>query len=100
MKKNDTIKPPAIEVEPESLLREELQLLAEKKARSQTALLIAQKALAESQSFDLDYRNTILQLFLKYKMSMDDRLDEQTGQIMRASDENDAIKDLTSKEGL
>jgi len=69
----------------EFISREDALILAEKRSRSQTALLIAQKALAESQSFDLDYRNYILNIFIKNKMSLEDSFDEETGEIRRVN---------------
>lgn len=69
--------------EKEYVSKEDLQILLDKRSRSQTALLLAQKALAESQSFELDYKNFVLQLFLKNKMSVEDRFDEETGEIIR-----------------
>lgn len=68
----------------EFISKEDMSVLLDKKTRGQTALLLAQKALAESQSFDLDYRNHILHIFLKNKMSLEDSFDEETGEIRRS----------------
>lgn len=68
----------------EAISEQELIQIHQKRDRCEMALLKAQKALAESQSFDLDYKNYILELFIKNKMSFEDKIDEQTGKILRA----------------
>lgn len=65
--------------------KEDLLKIFEKRERTEIALLRAQKALAESQSFDLDYKNFILELFIKHRMSFEDRFDEETGKIIRSN---------------
>lgn len=66
----------------ESLLQEDKQVLEIAKLQKKLAEKEAQKALAENNSADLQYRYLILQLYMKYGMTALDALDEQ-GNIHR-----------------
>lgn len=74
--------PPPVPPTQESLHPEDKQVLEIAKLQKKLAEKEAQKALAENNSADLQYRYLILQLYMKYGMTALDALDEQ-GNIHR-----------------
>lgn len=60
----------------ENILKEDLNALALAKAVAQAKVLDGQKS-------ELEYRNYVLSLFLKYKLSLEDSFDETSGEIKR-----------------
>lgn len=69
--------------EKEMISREDLNDLASAKAVVQTKLLLAQKAIAESQASELEWRNKVLQIFVKHGLKLTDSIDETTGEVTR-----------------
>lgn len=82
----------------EKILPEDLTVLSAYKATSQTKLLEAQKAIADSKAADLEYRNQILRLFVKYKMQLDDGFDDSTGVITRIQETHEEEPKIEIKE--
>lgn len=67
----------------EKISSDDLNVLINYKTQSETKLLLAQKVLAESKAADLEYKNQILRIFVKYALSLDDGFDDSTGVITR-----------------
>jgi hypothetical protein len=71
---------------------ERLQLeLADSKRKEMTAN--AEKALAQNELSDAQYKNVVLQLFLKYKLGTEDHITKE-GEIMRKPTEDHASKEV------
>jgi hypothetical protein len=68
---------------PESIINEDKAFLELAKMKRQLALKEAEKALAQNESAGFAYQSALLQLYVKYGLSMEDSLDEQTGIITR-----------------
>lgn len=69
----------------ESISEEEKKLIAEIYNKRQLALAQAEAALAKNQATELEYRNLILSLFMKYQLNpAKDSIDEN-GRIVRGS---------------
>lgn len=85
---NVTVVPPVPPAPPpppppqETLLPEDKQVLEKAKLQRQLAVKEAEKALAENNAAELQYKYLILQLYMKYGMTALDALDEQ-GNIHR-----------------
>lgn len=79
--------PPAPAPVQECLLPEDKQLLEMSKLQRKVALKEAEKALAENNAAELQYKYLILQLYMKYGMTALDALDEQ-GNIHRNYQQN------------
>lgn len=67
----------------EKISKEDLDLLAAHRSICQNKLLEAQKVIAENKAAELEYKNQILRLFVKYSMKLDDGFDDMTGVITR-----------------
>lgn len=66
----------------EKLQETDRLLLELAKANRKTALAIAEKAIAQNETSEVQYRYTILQLYMKYGLGEQDAINEQ-GEILR-----------------
>jgi hypothetical protein len=79
---NENKMPDLPSVSKEKLQETDRLLLELAKAGRKTALANAEKALAQNETAELQYRYTILQLYMKYGLSEQDAINEQ-GEILR-----------------
>lgn len=49
----------------------------------------AEKAILESRLSELEYKNTVLNIYVKYGLSLKDSIDESTGKILRNSSQEE-----------
>ena len=72
----DSKQEPALE-EPksESVSEEDMAKISVTKQKGLDALLVAEKAASEAKIADLEYRTTIQHIFIKYSLSVRDRID-------------------------
>lgn len=67
----------------ETITDEEKKMIADLAARRQLSFAQAQAAIAKNQTVDLEHKNLVLQLFMKYKLNPEtDSIDEK-GQLVR-----------------
>lgn len=57
------------------------------KIKRQNAILNAQKAMAQSETAELAFKYTVLQVYMKYGLDSNDTIDDNTGQISRMVEE-------------
>jgi len=62
------------------------------KAKKQNAILNAQKAIAQNETADIAFKYTVLQVYMKYGLSSDDSIDDNTGMIHKIVEENTVEK--------
>lgn len=79
----EDVKPESVTAVQEKLDNSDIQALEIAKLNRKVALKEAEKALAENKSAELAYHYLVLQMYLKYGLSVNDSLDEQ-GNIKRA----------------
>ena len=72
-----------------SIEENDLQVITTAKQRAISAAQQAEKVVAEAKVAELEYRNVVQQVFLKYGLSLQDRIDETTGLITRQEDEEE-----------
>jgi hypothetical protein len=72
-----------------SIEENDLQVITTAKQRAISAAQQAEKVVAEAKVAELEYRNVVQQVFLKYGLSLQDRIDENTGLITRPEDEEE-----------
>lgn len=53
----------------------------------------AEKAILESQLADLEHRNLVLSIYLKYRLNDTDTIDESSGEIIRKTTSNEETKE-------
>ncbi len=72
-------------VDKERSISEEDRLKIElAKIKKQNAILNAQKAMAQSETAELAFKYTILQVYMKYGLGPDDIIDDSTGKIQKS----------------
>lgn len=54
------------------------------KIKRQNSILNTQKAMAQSETAELAFKYTILQIYMKYGLGPEDTIDDNTGQICKA----------------
>lgn len=69
-------------VTPEKLQDADRNALELAKMHKQMASLNAEKALAQNQTAEINYKYVVLQLYMKYGLTQDDSIDEQ-GNIIK-----------------
>lgn len=69
----------------EDLFISQQELTAIKNAKTKIGLAAAQaeKAIAEHKAAELEYRNTFLMVMVKYKLEVEDSIDENTGKVLK-----------------
>lgn len=75
-------KAPQLRVSPDDMV-----VLSHAKLRVQLAVSQAEKAGADARIADLEYRSLVQQVFIKYGLKGTDRIDEKTGVITKAEEE-------------
>lgn len=71
----------------EFISHEDQLILLQMRAKASLALAIAEKVQSQYRLAEIEYKNVILNLFVKYKMGPEDRIDEASGEISRAMPE-------------
>jgi hypothetical protein len=79
---SEPVKGPQARVGPD-----DMAVLNNAKLRVQLAVSRAEKAGADARIADLEYRSLVQQVFIKYGLKTTDRIDEQTGVITKAEEE-------------
>lgn len=64
---------------------EDMNTITNAKIKAQVTLLNAQKVAAEAKVAELEYQNLVLQVFDRYDLKADDKIDDQTRKIIRAA---------------
>ncbi len=75
----------------------DLLVLSQHKAKTAILLATAEKSLSDYKLSDAEYKALITKVYFKYNLSPEDRLNDQTGEIMYAdvTDEDKADEDNT-----
>jgi hypothetical protein len=68
--------------------REDMAVIQAYHAKSEAALANARAVVAETKTAELEYRNQILRVFIKYNMTLEDEFNPDTGDITRKVKEN------------
>jgi hypothetical protein len=72
----------------EFLSEKELQLIKDSKIKKSFSALLAEKYILESQKADLEFNNVILKFYIKKGLSLDDTIDESSGEIIKKEKES------------
>lgn len=67
----------------EKLTAEELTTVKSGQTKAAYQNMLAQKAATEAKLVEAELENYVLKLFMKYKLNEQDRIDDQTGKIVR-----------------
>jgi hypothetical protein len=70
------------EIKEEFLSAQDFASIKELRTKQAFVANSAEKAILESKVADLEYKSFILNVYLKYKLSMSDSIDENTGKIL------------------
>jgi len=80
----------------EKISKEDVAIVQAYLAKSETAVAQARAVVAEMKTAELEYRNQILRVYIKYGMSLEDQFDSTTGVITKKVKED--VKETTVEE--
>ena len=70
-------------VKKERVSEEDLKALSTLKDRVERAVLVAQKTSADARCANLEYESAVQKIFIRYGLSAEDQVNEDTGEIKR-----------------
>ncbi len=76
----------------ERVKEEDLNSLREFKEKAESKRIEALLVSLEAKGTRLEYQNEVLKTYVKYGLSLDDHIDENTGTIMRKKDDDESTE--------